>query len=176
MLVLVLLAIYVITRRSFTIWCEPAKKYLTRVYIVGRWFRTAFSCRPYLHFFHKSDSREFHSHRWEWSYGLVLWGGYREERVTNDCGYAKRTGQPCSYHLCVANRLVETKTYRPFFINRLDSDCFHRVDLLNEKRGCLTLFLAGPFAKDDWGFLRDDGTVEYASERFAGKRDSLSDD
>lgn len=167
---LVLLAIYTISRKSFTIWRSDSKKYLTRIYIVGKWFRTVFNCRPYLHFFHASDDEEFHSHRWRWSYGLILWGGYKEQKLR------RREKRVWLYGDLRDLFLSDENTYKPLSLNRLDSDCFHRVDLLNEDRGCLTLFLAGPHDTDDWGFLRDDGTIEYARERFAGLRSDLSDD
>lgn len=168
---LALAGIYVISRRSFTIWRDDVKKYLTRWYIVGRWFREAFKCRPYLHHFHASDDAELHDHLWVWSYSLVLWGGYTERRLTP---HVVNRGTPSETVVYVP----DTRVYKPGSINRLNSNCFHRVDLLNEKRGCWTLFLAGPHdkTKPDWGFLRSDGSVEYAFERFTGKRDSLSDD
>jgi len=170
-----LVAFYVATRKRYTIWRSDAKKYLTRLYIVGQWFRDLFHCRPYIHVFHSSDDAEFHNHRWKWSYGLILWRGYSEQRVENNCGYAVRTGLPCEDHLCKANRKIIERRFRMFSINKLDSNCFHRVDLYDEKP-CVTLFLAGPFASEDWGFLKDDGTIEYARDRFAGRRDDLSDD
>ena len=159
---LTLLAIYVISRKHYTIWRSDAKKYLTRIYIVGPWFRAVFNCRPYLHVFWNSDDDEFHDHLWTWSYGIPIWRGYREQRKSN-------WGDPYGWS-------YSERTVRPFSINKLDGKCFHRVDLLGGI--CITLFLAGPHdkTKPDWGFLLPDGSVEYAYERFGGKRDALSDD
>lgn len=159
---LALLGVYLLSRKSFTIWRHDVKKYLTRFYLVGPWFRTLFNCRPYLHHFHASDDLEYHSHKWRWAYCLILWGGYTEH---------KKVWSGWCW-------LDKVRTYRPFSINKLDSNTFHRVDLLNEKRGCWSLVLCGPHdaSYPDWGFLRNDGTVEYAMDRFRGKRDALSDD
>lgn len=171
MIYLLLLAIYVISRKHFTIWRSDSKKYLTRVYIVGKWFRAVFNCRPYLHIFWSSDDEEFHNHRWKWSYGIPLWRGYKEQRRTAMEVFYNGESQGKSFEYGWGQTEREI---RPFRINRLDSDCFHRVDLLGGI--CITLFLAGPHDTDDWGFLRDDGTIEYARERFVGRRDDLSDD
>lgn len=146
--------------RPFTIFRGDKKKYLTRYYFTGKWFRKLFNRNPFLHHFHSSDDVEFHNHRWRFGYSLILRGGYvetRKKKVNDDW-------------------VTTIKKYAPFSFNRLDNDCFHRVDLLDEERGCWSLFWAGPFAAEDWGFLRDDGTIEYARSRFKGRRDDLSDD
>jgi hypothetical protein len=169
---LALIGVYLLSRRHFTIWRSDAKKYMTRYYVIGQWFRTIFNCRPYLHHFHASDDDEFHSHRWKWSYGLILWGGYEENRLEPKYLYSELGKK--DKRVLVPRRRV----FKPLSVNKLDSECFHRVDLLDEKRGCWTLFLAGPHdaAKPDWGFLRSDGSVEYAKDRFGNNRDHLSND
>ncbi len=159
---LALLAVYIVSRKSYTIWRSDTKKYLTRWYFFGKWFRKLTDHNLFLHHFHASDDEEFHNHRWSYGYSLILWGGYLEMRrmPIGTTGFWR----------------THVKIYRPFSIVRLDADWFHRVELLNEKRGCWSLFLAGPFANSDWGFLRDDGTTEYAQDRFRGRKDALSDD
>jgi len=176
--ILACLTIYIYTRKSYTIWRSDTKKYLTRWYLVGPWFRWIFNCRPYLHHFWASDDKEFHSHRWKKSWSLVLWGGYREQRKT-PLPTGVSVGRFADGKIIMQSEWFDdSQVLRPLSLNRLDSDCFHRVDLLNERRGAWTLFLAGPHdeTKPDWGFLRDDGSIEYAYERFDGKRDSLSND
>ena len=96
---------------------------------------------------HRSDDdRELHNHPWENSTSLILWGGYREERLD-------------------ADGTVRVRTYRPWSINRIGANDFHRVELL-DPRGCLTLFIAGK-RQQSWGF-KDPITGEYED---SGDRD-----
>jgi hypothetical protein len=98
----------------------------------------------FLHFFHRGDHyRELHNHPWDWSLALVLTGGYREERVEG------RDGE----------RVV--KTVKPWRINFLRAETYHRVELLDPEQGAWTLFIAGP-KRQDWGFL-DVATRAYES-------------
>jgi len=173
--VLLVLTIYALTRRKFTIYNE-GRPYLTRYYFFGKWFRKVFNRNLFLHHFHMSDSREYHGHRWKTGWSLILWGGYKEYRVVGDCSYTARSGKVCPNHMSLKTRQVVVRTFRPLSINKLTSDDFHRTEMLDEKRGCITLFWAGPHKEGGWGFLRDDGTVELASERFKDRRDSLDDD
>lgn len=77
----------------------------------------------FIHCFHRSDSdHELHSHPWAWGVSLVLAGGYREERREGD--------------------RVVTKDVRPFTINALTGDTYHRVELFEDD--AWTLFVVGP--------------------------------
>lgn len=85
--------------------------------------------RIYLHRFYRSDEDlELHSHPWEWSFSIILRGGYVETR---------EDGQ---------------RTYLPGSFNFIRKDDFHRVELLNETDGAWTLFVAGPEI-DTWYFM-----------------------
>lgn len=87
----------------------------------------------FLHRFHSSDrGDQLHDHPWAWGLSLVLSGGYSEERRQPD-GTVARTEK------------------RPGSLNLIRGTDFHRVDLLDERRGAWTLFLVGPRTKD-WGF------------------------
>ena len=82
----------------------------------------------FIHFFHRSDKdRDQHSHPWSTSIALILKGGYREER-----GDAVRT-------------------FRPGSVNIIRKDDYHRVELLDPKRGSWSLFVAGKNVSS-WGF------------------------
>lgn len=85
----------------------------------------------YLHRFHRSDDDgELHNHPWKWSLSLVLVGGYREER--------RGPGD-----------VVHVRIVRPWRLNIIRHDDFHRVDLLEDD--AWSLFLAGPRTQN-WGF------------------------
>ncbi|MGN6107710.1 MAG: hypothetical protein ACTHU0_21555 [Kofleriaceae bacterium] len=87
--------------------------------------------RVYLHRFHRSDEDpELHNHPWRWAVGLILAGGYREERR----GEGGR---------------VEVRDVGPGAVNVIHGDTFHRVELLDGE--CWTLFLTGSRTKE-WGF------------------------
>lgn len=130
-------------------------KYLTRYYLVGR-RRGASREWPvnlYLHQFHADDEKHLHNHPWAWAVSLMLAGGYNEERR----GPGDR----------LVSRLV-----RPFQVNMIRGDDFHRVELVTED--AWTLFLAGP-RRQSWGFWdpvtgdtidwRDDPTARANDER-----------
>lgn len=152
----VLLLIWAISRKTYTIRVDD-EKYMTRVYLAP-WLRKYFDINVFLHYFHKSDKREYHSHPWLSSWSLILWGGYKENRTWK--------GSPVGCH----------RTIKPLSINRIGANDFHYVELLNEKRGCLTLFFAGNNPDREWGFLRDDGSYESANDRFDSKEEALSGD
>jgi hypothetical protein len=77
----------------------------------------------FLHRFHRSDDDgALHNHPWAWSVSLILAGGYWEERRVGDR---------------VVRRLV-----KPWRINWIGGDTFHRVDLL--EGDAWSLFLVGP--------------------------------
>lgn len=114
--------------------------YLTRHYLFGadREFGNI-----YLHHFHASDQGlEFHSHPFAWSFGLILVGGYIEERLALD-------------------GTVTSKIVKPGSINYITNKIFHRVDLIEED--CWTLFFAGPRTQD-WGF-KDRETLKFRDWR-----------
>jgi hypothetical protein len=115
------------------------KKYLTRYYLLRK-DRKFFNI--YLHHFHSSDPDvELHSHPWKWAWGIVLAGGYAEERKQFTFNIDKRT------------IVVTTHSTRPpGSIGSLTSSDFHRVDLLDEKKGSWSLFFTGPRSQE-WGFL-----------------------
>lgn len=102
--------------------------YLTRYYLFGadrKWGNI------FLHHFHSGDKDlELHNHPWSWSFGLILTGGYREERRMADDN--------------VAIRLV-----KPGKFNYITNKDFHRVELLEQD--AWTIFVAGPRTQE-WGF------------------------
>lgn len=114
--------------------------YLTRYYIFGKDRKWG---NIYLHHFHDSDKgKELHSHPWLWSFGLILLGGYKEERRMPDDS-------------------VEAREVKPGSINYITNTIFHRVDLL--EKDSWSLFFAGP-RTNDWGFWNRD-TKEYKDWR-----------
>ena len=114
------------------------RPYLTRWYLWPRGPRTggktgddATPASPFavfIHFFHRGDEdRDQHNHPWDVSASLILTGGYREERGES------------------------VRVIKPGMINVLYKDTFHRVDLLQPKKGCWTIFVAGHNIQN-WGF------------------------
>ncbi|HSN19255.1 MAG TPA: hypothetical protein VLS49_01170 [Usitatibacter sp.] len=86
----------------------------------------------YLHFFHRGDAdRELHNHPWAGT-SVILTGGYREERRGEGDG-------------------IDVRVYGPGDVNHLAPDTFHRVDLIDEARGCWTLFVTSARVQS-WGF------------------------
>lgn len=87
---------------------------------------------PFLHFFHRGDDDyALHNHPWVWGLSFILTGGYMEERR-------------------VGNTVIRMKR-KPLTFNFLKANDFHRVELLDPRAGCWTLFLAGPRCQD-WSF------------------------
>lgn len=84
------------------------------------------------HFYRSDDDGELHNHPWKWALSIVLAGGYSEERRTKDDH-------------------VERRLVKPFSINFITENTFHRVDLLDEKNGAWSIFIAGPRTQS-WGF------------------------
>lgn len=97
-----------------------------------------------LHRFHMGDDGALHNHPWEWAISLILAGGYREDRrvvmSTRLCDNTANYAIPSA---------IESKECRPFSVNVLTSDTFHRVDLLDGD--CWSLILTGP-KHSSWGF------------------------
>ncbi len=85
----------------------------------------------FLHSFHRSDDDgALHSHPWSWAVSLILASGYDEERRVGDGVLRRRV--------------------RPFTLNFLRGDTYHRVDLI-DGRECWSLFLVGP-KRSTWYF------------------------
>lgn len=121
---------------SLTI-AKEGKKYLTRYYVFlkDRVFGNIF-----IHHFHRSDMDVgsdgqglLHNHPFDWSFSIVLSGGYREERRRPD-------------------GTVYTKVVKPFSFNFLSKKDFHRVDLLDENKGAWTIFFTGSRKNNSWQF------------------------
>lgn len=134
--------------------------YMTRYYLLGgprKGWRKLLPFNLYLQFFHESDySKDLHNHPWAWAYSLILKGGYWEERKYSDHWLAP----PGGYFALRGNtqkdlHWVHVRKLTPGSVNVLDADDFHRVDLLDERAGCWTLFLAGPQVQR-WGFEERD--------------------
>ena len=121
--------------------------YLTRYYLF--WKDRSWG-NLYLHHFHSSDQGiNLHNHPWRWGLSLVLKGGYVEER---------------SRKPKVGDVKIEKRRVGPGTFNVIRSSDFHRVDLVDEKRGAWSLFLAGKRTKD-WGFLdRNTGEFQHFSK------------
>lgn len=123
--------------------------YLSRFCIFGwmpdRPWPYALSC--YLHRFVRPDAdRELHNHPWKYALSVILVGGYTEERY----GPYLR---------------IDKRVLRPFSINFIKADTFHRVATLHE-HDCWSLFFT--FKKSQtWGFKGLDG-------RFVNHRDFVS--
>lgn len=117
---------------------EDDELYLTRYYV----FRKTYWWLPsvYIHCFHSSDyDMELHNHGWNRSVSFILKGKYLEERRAKDNSIKKRI-------------------LKPFRINYIKKDTFHRVDLLTDK--VWTLFISGTKKNPEWGFW-DRYTGEY---------------
>ena len=128
--------------------------YLSRYYLL---FRdrgdeaSRFPFNVFLHFFHRGDDDEaLHNHPWKWSVSVILKGGYVEERR-------------------VGLRIIR-KVLRPGRINIIRADDYHRVDLLQPKRGAWSLFIAGPRTGKSWGFWDRDTRVYTPWRTFIAQR------
>ena len=102
--------------------------YLERYHL----FRLPGGGGAYIHRFLDSDpDRGLHDHPWQRAFGLVLSGGYLEQRLVND--------------------EVTERTLGPGRMNRLTGSDFHRI-VLPERREAWTFFMHSRTVKD-WGFL-----------------------
>jgi hypothetical protein len=89
----------------------------------------------YLHRFFRGDLDDApHSHPWPWSFSIVLWGGYTEER--------KITVDGIDY--------LKTRRVWPLSINWFRKGDYHRVTKLHGAE-TWTLFITGPKTLS-WGF------------------------
>ncbi len=105
--------------------------YLERYHL----FRLPGGGGAYIHRFLDSDpDRGLHDHPWRRALGIVLSGGYLEQRLVNDQVREQRLG--------------------PGRLNRLRGEDFHRVVLPNENEAW-TFFVHTGRIKD-WGFLTTD--------------------
>ena len=126
---------------------EGGSPYLSRWYILGRKREAdpalkgqmvdeskgtrTLPVNLFLHKFHRGDSdAALHSHPWDWAVSLILVAGYSEERRVGD--------------------QVVRRRVRPFTLNFLTADTYHRVDLI-DGREAWSLFLVGPKV-DSWFF------------------------
>lgn len=150
---------------------EAAPVYLTRYFLTKRSRETQGMeegppKRPrwglYLHRFSRSDhDAALHSHPWRWAVSLVLKNGYEEERRTGR--FAELNGRygPTGKIYEVIRRDV-----RPWTLNFLRGEDFHRVDLMWGE--AWTLFLVGPLHDRSWGFW-DRETGRYTGwKKFLG--------
>lgn len=107
---------------------NQGEPYLERYHL----FRLPGGGGAYIHRFLASDpDRGLHDHPWKKALGMVLSGGYLEQRLTDD-------------------KVVERKL-RPGRINRLSGEDFHRI-VLPGGREAWTFFMHTGTVKD-WGFL-----------------------
>ena len=109
---------------------ENGEPYLER-YMISRKGKEV----HFLHRFLDSDSdRGVHDHPWDYSRSFILAGGYNEERLVEENGVAK----------------VILRDVRPFSINEIRGNDFHRVVLRN-KKPAWTVFYHADRVKH-WGF------------------------
>lgn len=130
-----------------------------------------------LHHFKSSDAdHELHNHPWDWGVALILTGGYREERRW----FARGRAFPRDMELPDALRkaleelryVVRRKTYRPGSVNLIWANTFHRVDLLDEKAGCWTLFIHGKRIQN-WGFWNRYTDTFMPWRKFVSRREQI---
>jgi len=128
---------------SFSI-AKDGLKYLTRYYI---FLKDRLYANIFLHHFHRSDMDIgtnglglLHNHPFP-GFSFILFGGYWEERLQTDGSVIRRK-------------------VKPFTFNIIRKDVFHRVDLLDENKGCWSLFFTGSRKGNTWGFW-DRITKEY---------------
>jgi hypothetical protein len=120
---------------SFTI-AKDDVKYLTRYYLLCK-DRKYFNI--FLHHSHSSDLDKgekelglLHSHPWRKSFGLILVNGYAEERLQH-------------------NGNIIVKLVKPWAINFLSENDFHRVDLIAEDAWSI-FFTSSRSENLDWYF------------------------
>lgn len=114
---------------------------------LGKWFGI------HLHRFVRSDEDyELHNHPWKWSLGVILNGGYMEERLVPYNKQAKTLDE-------VVQGTTRFRDFKPGRLNWIWANTFHRVTLYNtykdgyepSERECWTLFISGPVTQS-WGF------------------------
>lgn len=117
------------------------RSYMERYYVGEALGVTAF-----LHRYIAGDGEraEVHDHPWDWSSGIVLTGGYREERMTK-----------IDFVRGPSTKMRLVKPLRP---NIIWGDSFHRIDAVDINTW--TLFLHGPKTKT-WGFWIREATGKW---------------
>jgi hypothetical protein len=117
---------------------NQGEPYLERYHL----FRLPGGGGAYIHRFLSSDpDRGLHDHPWDHALGMVLAGGYREERLVN-------------------GKVVQ-RAVRPGAMNRLKGTDFHRVVLPHAHEAWT--FFAHTRKRKDWGFLStsSDGDTRF---------------
>lgn len=111
---------------------DDGQPYLERYHLCA----LPFGGRAYIHRFVASDpDRGLHDHPWPWALGMVLSGGYQEEReATPGTGTA-----------------IRLRALGPASMNLIRGDDFHRI-VLPEASEAWTFFAHGRKVKN-WGFL-----------------------
>lgn len=151
---------YVASRTADARWIHLyGKLYLERFILRGGREQDGGKVNIYLHRFHQpDDDRGPHCHPWEWSFSVILWGGYVETRAY------------CSPDFKCAKLFV--RELGMFSVNRIDSKTFHRVAKLLPRDGEVwTLFVTGPKHGRSWGYQIPG--VGYVSRRDAMKEPGL---
>ena len=122
---------------------KTGEPYLTRWKLVRcHWFRI------FVHRIYAPDQdRDLHNHPWPFAFAIILRGGYEERWVGEDSGYRRRR-----------------YFYKPFSINLLTPDCYHRIEKVEPNTW--TLFVAGPRSRR-WGFLKN-GTDHVDATEYLG--------
>lgn len=109
--------------------------------------------RIFIHKFLISDPevQYLHSHPFNGSFSIILWGSYREERLI----------------FTEAHCEIVSKVFKPGMINILGKDCYHRVDLLTPN--VWTLFVTGGNKKKyHWGFIDRNTLEEFPAKDIVG--------
>lgn len=135
--------------------------YLGRLYLItpSKRFPGVF-----LHHFYRSDhDRDLHNHPWNWSFSVVLTGGYYEERAEEKARGYYGPGVEQIVHSGIKTRNINAPG-----INRLTGKSFHRVILKDLKNGAWTIFVAGKVAKD-WGFMDRDTNKFIPHAQYVGQ-------
>lgn len=123
--------------------------YNTRYTLVPTWIARWFGKHAvFLHHFQSDDAtQDFHNHPYGPSHAHVLAGGYFEERAffVRDAG-GLRLRPSLTRFLGASWLKIDAGTRNTIFPHT-----FHRVELIDKKRGCWTLFVADKKCQP-WGF------------------------
>lgn len=140
--------------------------YLRRVYLTPQ--RKLFS-KPwwpgvFFHHFYRSDGDRFpHNHPWKLAISFVLRGGYTEHRWSR------------------VTKSWTVRKVKPFSLNIIRAEDFHRVELDDPIRGADTLFFAfrhkAKRTGEEWGFLDTDTNTFIGWRKYLGlEADGLAGD
>lgn len=129
---------------SFEIGRVRDRVYNTRYTLVPTWIAWLFGKHAvFLHHFQSDDATlDFHNHPYEDSNAYILAGGYFEERA-----YFAIKGKPSLTNFLTSAWMRFSAGSR----NKIRPWTFHRVELIDKKRGCWTIFVAGKKIQP-WGF------------------------